>query len=93
MLSGSSPIFVLSNHTTCSQTQTGATVPLNKVKHHFWFSTDDGFEKDCFEDDCKLEISWFESALSYLYEHIWRERYCTMIAFRETPQLIHVGVL
>ncbi len=28
-LSASSPIFALSNHTTCSQTQTGATVPLN----------------------------------------------------------------
>ncbi len=31
MLSGSSPIFALSNHTTCSQTQTGATVPLNLI--------------------------------------------------------------
>jgi hypothetical protein len=29
MLSGSFPIFSLSNHTTFSQTQTGATVPLN----------------------------------------------------------------
>jgi hypothetical protein len=28
MLSGSSPIFALSNHATFSQTQTGATVPL-----------------------------------------------------------------
>jgi hypothetical protein len=28
MLSGSFAIFVLSNHTTCCQTQTGATVPL-----------------------------------------------------------------
>jgi hypothetical protein len=28
MLSGSFPIFALSNHTTFSQTQTGATVPL-----------------------------------------------------------------
>jgi hypothetical protein len=28
MLSGSFPIFVLSNHTTCCQTQTGATVHL-----------------------------------------------------------------
>jgi hypothetical protein len=28
MLSGSFPIFSLSNHTTFSQTQTGATVPL-----------------------------------------------------------------
>jgi hypothetical protein len=27
-LSGSSPVFALSNHTTFSQTQTGATVPL-----------------------------------------------------------------
>jgi HD-like signal output (HDOD) protein len=27
--SGSSPVFPLSNHTTFSQTQTGATVPLN----------------------------------------------------------------
>jgi hypothetical protein len=27
-LSGSSPIFALSNYTTFSQTQTGATVPL-----------------------------------------------------------------
>jgi hypothetical protein len=29
MLSCSSPIFALSNHTTFSQTQTGATVPLS----------------------------------------------------------------
>jgi hypothetical protein len=28
-LSGSSPVFVLSNHTTFSQTQTGAIVPLS----------------------------------------------------------------
>jgi hypothetical protein len=28
MLSGSSTVFALSNHTTFSQTQTGATVPL-----------------------------------------------------------------
>jgi hypothetical protein len=28
-LSGSSSVFALSNHTTFSQTQTGATVPLN----------------------------------------------------------------
>jgi hypothetical protein len=28
-LSGSSPIFALSIHTTFSQTQTGATVPLS----------------------------------------------------------------
>jgi hypothetical protein len=35
MLSGSSPIFPLSNHTTCSQTQTGATVPL---KTDFYWS-------------------------------------------------------
>jgi hypothetical protein len=28
MLSGSFPIFALSNHTTFSQAQTGATVPL-----------------------------------------------------------------
>jgi hypothetical protein len=27
-LSGSSPIFALSNHTLCSQTQNGAAVPL-----------------------------------------------------------------
>ncbi len=31
MLSGSSPIFALSNHTTCSRGQTGATVPLNRI--------------------------------------------------------------
>jgi hypothetical protein len=31
MLSGSFPIFVLSSHTTCCQTQTGATVPLSKL--------------------------------------------------------------
>ncbi len=31
MLSGSSPIFALSNHITCSQTQTGATVSLNSI--------------------------------------------------------------
>jgi hypothetical protein len=31
MLSGSSPIFALSNHITCSQTQTGATVPLKTI--------------------------------------------------------------
>ncbi len=30
MLSGSFPIFALSNHTTFSQTQTGATVPISK---------------------------------------------------------------
>ncbi len=29
MLSGSFPIFALSNHTTFSQTQTGVTVPLS----------------------------------------------------------------
>ncbi len=29
MLSSSSPIFALSDHTTFSQTQTGATVPLS----------------------------------------------------------------
>jgi hypothetical protein len=29
-LSGSSPVFVLANHTTFSQTQTGATVPLSR---------------------------------------------------------------
>jgi hypothetical protein len=29
-LSGSSPIFALSIHTTFSQTQTGATVPLRR---------------------------------------------------------------
>jgi hypothetical protein len=29
MLSGSFPIFALSNNTTFSQTETGATVPLN----------------------------------------------------------------
>jgi hypothetical protein len=32
-LSGSSPNFPLSNHTTWSQTQTGATVPLNLNRH------------------------------------------------------------
>jgi hypothetical protein len=32
-LSGSSPIFALSNHTTRSQTQTGATVPLIRQPH------------------------------------------------------------
>jgi hypothetical protein len=31
MLSGSSPIVALSNHTICSQNQTGATVPLNQA--------------------------------------------------------------
>jgi hypothetical protein len=31
MLSGSFPIFVLSNHITFCQTQTGATVPLREV--------------------------------------------------------------
>ncbi len=31
MLSGSFPIFALSNHTTFSQTQTGATVPLKSI--------------------------------------------------------------
>jgi hypothetical protein len=30
-LSGSSPIFALSIHTTFSQTQTGATVPLRQL--------------------------------------------------------------
>jgi hypothetical protein len=30
-LSGSSPIFALSSHTTCSQTETGATIPLSSV--------------------------------------------------------------
>jgi hypothetical protein len=30
---GSSPVFVLSNHTTFSQTQTGATVPLTAQKN------------------------------------------------------------
>ncbi len=29
VLSGSFPIFALSNHTTFSQTQTGVTVPLS----------------------------------------------------------------
>jgi hypothetical protein len=32
MLSGSFPIFAPSNHTTFSQTQTGATVPLTYPK-------------------------------------------------------------
>jgi hypothetical protein len=32
MLSGSFAIFVLSNHTTCCQTQIGATVPLKKTQ-------------------------------------------------------------
>jgi hypothetical protein len=31
MLSGSYAIFALSNHTTFSQTQTGATVPLSMI--------------------------------------------------------------
>ncbi len=31
MASGSFPIFALSNHTTLSQTQTGATVPLTTL--------------------------------------------------------------
>jgi hypothetical protein len=31
MLSGSFPIFALSNHTTFSQTQTGTTVPLRMI--------------------------------------------------------------
>jgi hypothetical protein len=31
-LFSSSPIFALSNHTTFSQTQTGATVPLNAAE-------------------------------------------------------------
>jgi hypothetical protein len=31
MLSGSSPVFALFNHTTFSQTQTDATVPLNPL--------------------------------------------------------------
>jgi hypothetical protein len=34
MLSGSFPIFVLSNHTTCCQIQTGATVPLIPIKYN-----------------------------------------------------------
>jgi hypothetical protein len=46
MLSSSSPIFALSNHTTCSQTQAGAIVTLtlardelskyiiNKIEHY-----------------------------------------------------------
>jgi hypothetical protein len=37
-LSGSSPVFVLSYHTTFSQTQTGATVPLNKLLYYFHVS-------------------------------------------------------
>jgi hypothetical protein len=37
-LSGSSPIFALSIHTTFSQTQTGTTVPLNYLHHHNYFS-------------------------------------------------------
>ncbi len=40
MLSGSFPIFALSNHTTFSQTQTGATVPLKtcyfNISNCFW---------------------------------------------------------
>jgi hypothetical protein len=32
MLCSSSPIFALSNHTAFSQTQTGATVPLNAAE-------------------------------------------------------------
>jgi hypothetical protein len=35
MIRGSYPIFALSNHTACSQTQTGATVPLKKVFKKF----------------------------------------------------------
>jgi hypothetical protein len=31
MFSGSFAIFVLSNHTTCCQTQTGGTVPLRSM--------------------------------------------------------------
>ncbi len=34
MLSGSFPIFALSNHTTFSQTQTGATVPLIEMPYY-----------------------------------------------------------
>ncbi len=30
-VSGSSPFFALSNDTTCSQTQTGVTVPLRQL--------------------------------------------------------------
>jgi hypothetical protein len=33
VISGSSPIFALSNFTTFSQTQIGATVPLNMLGH------------------------------------------------------------
>jgi hypothetical protein len=32
MFSGSFAIFVLSNHTTCCQTQIGATVPLMALR-------------------------------------------------------------
>jgi hypothetical protein len=44
-LSGSSPIFALSIHTTFSQTQTGATVPLSspKVLKIVLCSSSDGF--------------------------------------------------
>jgi hypothetical protein len=36
MLSGSSPIFALSNHITCSQSQTGVTVPLKVHMHEIF---------------------------------------------------------
>jgi hypothetical protein len=36
MLSGSYPIFALSNHTTFSQTQTSAIVPLSSTLSILW---------------------------------------------------------
>jgi hypothetical protein len=47
MLSRSSPIFVLSNHATFSQTQTGATVPL-KASASCWRETSHSKYSDYF---------------------------------------------
>jgi hypothetical protein len=35
-ISGSSPNYFLSHHTTFSQTRTGATVPLRTLYYFFW---------------------------------------------------------
>jgi hypothetical protein len=45
MLSGSFPIFALSNHTTFSQTQTGATVPLKSCVQLLVHLTTNSFRK------------------------------------------------
>jgi hypothetical protein len=64
--SGSSPIFALSIHTTLSQTQAGATVPLSnlfdKIEFGKWFDSWPTFPIQ--ENFVRKVVLWFKTKMA-----------------------------